>query len=103
MPDTARLGEASVRTTERQPPRRGDGIHRRTMSQGGLTIPHGRRSQSPDAAWMSLAHHANLAMRVWVALIGGYHLAGGHTAARRNAHEWLADASELGLRGRGVM
>jgi hypothetical protein len=37
---------------------------------------------------------------VWgVALIGGHRLAGGHAAARRNAHGRLADASEPELRG----
>jgi hypothetical protein len=34
-------------------------------------MPHVRRFQSPDATWMGLADHANLAMLVGVALIGG--------------------------------
>jgi hypothetical protein len=35
-------------------------------------MPRVRRSQSPDATWMGLADHANLAMLVGVALIGGF-------------------------------
>ena len=34
-------------------------------------MPRGPRFQAPDATWMGLADHANLAMLVGVALIGG--------------------------------
>jgi hypothetical protein len=34
-------------------------------------MPRARQVQSPDATWMGLADHANLAMLVGVALIGG--------------------------------
>jgi hypothetical protein len=39
--------------------------------EGGLTMPHVPRFQAPDATWMGLADHANLATLVGVALIGG--------------------------------
>jgi len=56
--------------------------------------------QAPDATWMGRADHAHLAMLVGVALIGGVpRLAGGHAAARRNAHGRLADAGERELTG----
>ena len=35
-------------------------------------MPRMRRCQSPDATWMGLADHANLAMLAWVALVGGF-------------------------------
>jgi hypothetical protein len=63
-------------------------------------MPRGLRCQAPDATWMGLADHANLAMLVGVALIGGFIIwQGGHAAARRNAHGRLADAGEPELRG----
>jgi hypothetical protein len=34
-------------------------------------MPRAQQVQSPDATWMGPADHANLAMLVWVALIGG--------------------------------
>jgi hypothetical protein len=34
-------------------------------------MPRARQVQSPDATWMGRADHANLAMLVGVALIGG--------------------------------
>jgi hypothetical protein len=39
--------------------------------EGGFTMPRVPRFQAPDATWMGLADHANLAMLVGVALIGG--------------------------------
>jgi hypothetical protein len=35
-------------------------------------MPRVPRCQSPDATWMGLVDHANLAMLVGVALIGGF-------------------------------
>jgi hypothetical protein len=35
-------------------------------------MPRVRQFQSPDATWMGLADHANLAMLVGIALIGGF-------------------------------
>jgi hypothetical protein len=35
-------------------------------------MPRGPRFQAPDATWMGPANHANLAMLVGVALIGGF-------------------------------
>jgi hypothetical protein len=35
-------------------------------------VPRGPCFQAPDATWMGLADHANLAMLVGVALIGGF-------------------------------
>ena len=35
-------------------------------------MPRVRRFQSPDATWMGLVDHANLAMLAGVALIGGF-------------------------------
>jgi hypothetical protein len=40
--------------------------------EGGLIMPRGPWFQSPDATWMGLVDHANLAMLVRVALIGGF-------------------------------
>jgi hypothetical protein len=35
-------------------------------------MPRGPRFQAPDATWMGRVDHANLAMLVGVALIGGF-------------------------------
>jgi hypothetical protein len=42
------------------------------IGEGCLTMPQVPRFQAPDSTWMGLADHANLAMLVEVALIGGY-------------------------------
>jgi hypothetical protein len=40
--------------------------------EGGLAMPHVPRFQAPDATWMGLGDHTNLAMLVGIALIGGF-------------------------------